>query len=162
MKFKSSSPKHTKKIARFLSKSLYDNFPAKKTIVLGLIGELGSGKTTFVQELGKYFKIKKKITSPTFLIIKNYNLNHIFFKKFFHIDAYRIKTPKELDVLDFKKILKNKKNIILIEWADKIKKILPKNTIWINFEHGKTKNERIIRISRFFPDKNLNGFDKRD
>lgn len=68
------------------------------------------------------------------------------FKNVFHVDAYRIKKPKELSALGFRDILENPQNIVLIEWAEKIKNILPKRAFWLRFRHGKKENERKISL----------------
>jgi tRNA threonylcarbamoyladenosine biosynthesis protein TsaE len=67
------------------------------------------------------------------------------YKNLYHIDCYRLNKPKELLDLDFKEIISNPQNIVLIEWAEKVRKILPKNTIWINFKII-NQNERKIKI----------------
>ena len=70
------------------------------------------------------------------------------FKNVFHIDAYRLKKPEHLAVLELSVILNEPGNIILIEWPEQAKEFLPKNTTWVMFEHGKKENERIITIKR--------------
>ncbi len=88
--------------------------------------------------------IKKKITSPTFVLVKSYKVKSY---KVYHIDCYRVKKAKELLDLGLKEILKNPRNIVLIEWPEIIKKYLPKSAIWIKFEHGEKINERMIRLT---------------
>ena len=107
-------------------------------MVFGLVGNLGAGKTTFIQAFAKGLGIKAKVTSPSFVLMKNY-------KNFYHIDCYRIKNHKDILALDFKEIISNPKNIIMIEWAEKIRKILPKDAIWIKFKII-NKNQRKIEI----------------
>jgi len=102
-----------------------------KALIIGLEGELGSGKTTFIQGLAKGLGIEELITSPTFVIMKKYDFSK---GKLYHIDCYRIDL-KDLIELDFKEIINNPKNIVVIEWAEKVKDILPKNTIWMKFEY---------------------------
>ena len=68
------------------------------------------------------------------------------YRNFYHIDCYRIKSYRDVGDLDFLEIISNPKNIIVIEWAEKIKRILPKNTIWLKFEIV-SNNERKILIS---------------
>ena len=114
-------------------------------VVVGLVGELGGGKTTFAQGFAKALGIEEKVTSPTFNILKSYMLYVAGYRKLIHIDAYRLSKPKELLELGWENIIKDPQNIILVEWADKIKKILPKDTIWVNFEHI-NEEERKIEI----------------
>lgn len=112
--------------------------------VIGLVGDLGSGKTSFVQGFAKGLGIKEKITSPTFVIQKNYKLKTENYKLLIHIDAYRIKNSKEIFNLGWEEIISNSRNIIIIEWAEKIKKILPKKYIQINFEHLEGDKKKIM------------------
>jgi len=124
--------KQTGKLAKLLAREILkykkECLPRgnRGALVFGLVGNLGAGKTTFIQAFAKGLGIKNKVTSPSFVLMKNY-------KNFYHIDCYRIKNHKDILALDFKEIISNPKNIIMIEWAEKIKKILPKNTIWIKF-----------------------------
>lgn len=139
----------TRKIAAVLAKEIL-NKPLKinSALILALSGDLGAGKTTFTQSFIKNCGIKKRITSPTFLLIRSYKLKAENYQLIYHIDAYRIKKSKELLSLGIKEILNNNKNIILIEWPEKIRKFLPRQTIWIKFKHGKKENERIIKINQ--------------
>ena len=68
------------------------------------------------------------------------------FKNIFHVDAYRISDAKELLEVGVEEILKNPLNIVLVEWADRVKRVLPKETIWVKFKYGKERNEREIII----------------
>lgn len=146
-KYKTSSPIATKKLAAFLAKKVRRaKIRLGGAIAIGLTGELGSGKTTFIQGFAKELGIKRRLTSPTFLIIRSYELPARSYKLFYHVDCYRIKRVKELNQLGFKKIITEPKNIVLIEWAEKIKKSLPKNTLWLKFAHDQKENERIIKI----------------
>lgn len=117
----------------------------KKTLILALQGELGGGKTTFLKGLAKGLGVKGKILSPTFIIFRKFQIKNPKFKNFYHFDCYRIKKLNEILGLGFKMIIENPKNIVAIEWANKIKKILPKETLWINFKFKKPK-EREIEI----------------
>ena len=112
--------------------------------VVALSGELGAGKTTFIQGFLRALGVKRRITSPTFLIFKSYTLNAKPYTLVYHIDCYRIQKPAELLKLGLKKILADPRNIVLIEWAEKIKSLLPKGTIKIEFKHGRKENERLI------------------
>ncbi len=133
----------TKKIGKILAKEILKTKPKKNAFVFALKGDLGSGKTTFLQGFAKGLGIKEKITSPTFVIMKKY-------ENFYHIDCYRIYKSKEILDLGFKNIIGNPKNIVAIEWTERIKKILPKNTIWLNFEFlDKNKRKIILRTPAF-------------
>ena len=124
----SKNSKETQKIAQDLAKKILRSKKRKnQAFVLALKGKLGSGKTTFLQGLAKGLGIKEKIASPTFNIYKR-------FGNFYHFDCYRIEKPKEILDLGFEEIIQDPKNIVAIEWAEKIKKILPKTTKWINFK----------------------------
>lgn len=142
MKIKTRSEKETKKIGKKVAKKIKKG----KNRILALDGDLGAGKTTFVQGFAREWGIKE-ITSPTFVIMKKYKLKEKNFDYLFHIDCYRLKDKKELKQLNFKEIIKNKNNIILIEWPEKIEEAL-KNEIRIKFKFISEK-EREIEI----PDK---------
>jgi len=146
--YKTDSSKETQKIAAGLAKKfLRAKTKRKNALVFALMGELGSGKTTFVQGFLRGLGIKKKITSPTFVIAKNYKLKTKNYKQAYHIDCYRIKKADELLKLGLREVLENPQNIVLIEWAEKNKKILPKNFVWLKFEHGPKENIRVIRLN---------------
>ncbi|MDI6821050.1 MAG: tRNA (adenosine(37)-N6)-threonylcarbamoyltransferase complex ATPase subunit type 1 TsaE [Patescibacteria group bacterium] len=148
MIIKSKSTRITHKIAEKFAKELLAHEPkTKKALVIGLKGELGSGKTTFVQGFAKGLGIKNKIVSPTFIIMRIYRpqSKKINFS-LHHLDAYRIEKQKEFSLLYFKQMISDPKNIILVEWVDKIKRALPKEFFLITFNYGKGKNERIIKF----------------
>lgn len=102
-------------------------------IVLALEGELGSGKTTFTQGLASGLGVKGRVLSPTFLVVKEFELPHTNKTMLYHIDCYRLESTQELLDLGFKSIITNPKHIVIIEWADRVKEILPKDTKWIRF-----------------------------
>lgn len=126
----SKSDKETKKIGEELGKK------AKNGTVVLLKGDLGGGKTTFAQGFAKGLGIREKILSPTFVIMKK-------FKNFYHIDCYRLKGEKDLLELGFEEIIKDKKNIVLVEWPEKAKKIMPKDAINVTFGFVKDKERKI-------------------
>lgn len=93
--------------------------------VVGLLGDLGSGKTTFTQALARQLGVTERVTSPTFVIEKIYNLHNQKFNNLVHIDAYRLHKAEELAHLDWAAITADPNNLILIEWADRILSLLP-------------------------------------
>ncbi len=178
----SSSPLQTKSIAKALAKTLLESQQKKGATVVALAGELGSGKTMFTQGFAKGLGVRGHVLSPTFLIIKEYEISSLDSRRggrnttqsydgsphrmigaksetntkykiqntkyFYHIDCYRLGNPaKELLRLGFKKIIADPHAIVVVEWADRIKSIIPKDTLWLTFSHG-GQNQRTITIKR--------------
>ena len=110
---------------------------------IGLYGDLGSGKTTFMQFFGEALGVKEKILSPTFVIEKIYKIAHPNFDHLIHIDAYRLENADEMRNLGWANIIKNPRNLIAVEWADRIAELLPNNHICVNFSHH-NEESRII------------------
>lgn len=134
------SDKETKKLGGIFAREVLKEKSKKHALVISLEGDLGAGKTTFTQGFGKFLGIKERIQSPTFVIMRKYHPHN-----FIHVDAYRLKF-KDFKVFSWKNFVKDKNNIILVEWGNKIKNILPKNSLRIIFKHAKNSNERIIII----------------
>ncbi len=120
--------------------------PDRATVV-GLYGDLGAGKTTFVQAVAKALGVTETVNSPTFLIFKKYQVPDVCsstssegeagrgcFKVLIHVDAYRLKSSDELRRLRFDELLVGPTNLILVEWADKVADILLKDHKQIHFE----------------------------
>lgn len=131
---------HSAEETRKLAKKLV---PRLKGII-ALTGPLGAGKTTFVQGFAQGLGIKKKIISPTFVLIRQHQVPNSKLT-LFHVDLYRLEGEKDVEALGLKELLPNPNNIILIEWAEKIKDKLPKKTIYISFEYV-DHSERKITI----------------
>ena len=135
-----NSDEETRNFAKGLLKEL------KPGDILALEGDLGGGKTTFTQGLLSAIGIKEKITSPTFLIIKKYKLvRKKQFSEIFHIDFYRIEDSKETEYLGIQEIFEHKSALIIIEWADRVKNIIPKRAIWVKFKFV-SENKRLITV----------------
>ncbi len=145
IKYISKSEKDTANIAAKLAKKL------KGGEILALEGDLGAGKTTFTQDLGKAFKIKQHLTSPTFVLMKVYAIENKEYRieNLVHVDCYRLDEPQELFYLGIEEYLNNPKSVVVIEWADKIKNYLKKfkKVIWLKIKV--TKNGREFRVSRY-------------
>ncbi len=112
-------------------------------LVVGLFGDLGAGKTTFMQFFGASLGVKEKILSPTFVIEKIYKIDHADFDHLIHIDAYRLENSKELLNLGWEEIVANPRNIICVEWADKIADLLPRGYVSLRFSHHDEESRRI-------------------
>jgi len=129
------SSEETQKIGEALAMEILLSPTSQKTaVVLALSGNLGGGKTTFLQGFAKGLGIKEKILSPTFVIQKRFQINKNNFKNFYHIDCYRLNNEEDVAELGLKEILKNPENIVAIEWPEKIESILPKTAIKIDFK----------------------------
>lgn len=151
LKLISKSSQETKKIGRILGESLKkEKVFGQQALVIGLKGNLGSGKTTFVQGLAQGLGIKEKVKSPSFVILKIFELKPHRKNKFnhlLHFDCYRLEKPtkKELAVLRFQEFLQNPNNLIVVEWSDKISKFLPKGYLKIEFKILK-RNSRELKF----------------
>lgn len=142
----SKSTKETQKIAENFAKELCGQKNNNTATIVAMVGDLGSGKTTFTQYLAQALGVKDYVTSPTFVLLKKYKTQNDSFEYLIHIDAYRLDHPEDLKDLNWDEITKDTKNIIIIEWADKIKKSLPKDYFLANFSHKK-ENTRSIDIN---------------
>ena len=134
MKQISNSREETKAVAKSFVEMLIEAGVGEKAVVVALNGDLGSAKTTFSQFVGEALGVREGINSPTFLIEKIYELFEKPWKHLIHIDTYRLDKPEELLHLGWKEIISRPDNLILIEWADKVKEILPDDTVQINFK----------------------------
>ena len=103
-------------------------------VVVGLSGDLGSGKTTFSQSIAHLLGVQDAVTSPTFIIEKLYTCSDQVFPRFVHIDAYRLEKAEELEVLGFKELCEEKGILIFIEWPERVAAILPEDTLTMNFK----------------------------
>ncbi len=139
MKVVSHSEKETQKLAVNFAKTL------KGGETIGLIGDLGAGKTAFVKGMAKGLAIKKVITSPTFVVMKVYPVKHETVKYFVHVDAYRVKNAASLTGIGLEDYIKSNNSVVVIEWADLVKGILPKDKILIHFNHI-ANNQREIKF----------------
>ncbi len=104
--------------------------------VLALEGDLGSGKTTFVQTFAASLGIDETVTSPTYVIQKLYYIDSpgMPYTKMYHLDAYRIEDTDEMRVLGFEETLHMLNTVVCIEWAERISALLPAHTVYIRFE----------------------------
>lgn len=135
----------TKKVGRILAQEILKKRRSQdQAIVLGLIGDLGGGKTTFLQGFAKGLGIQNRITSPTFVIMKRFRISRFIFHNFYHFDCYRVKEPKELLDLDFEKIISIPQNIVAVEWADRVRDILPRDALILEFEFIDEKTRKIV------------------
>ena len=109
--------------------------------VLALSGDLGAGKTTFVQGLAQGLKIDQPIQSPTFIYLNQYEGSC----PLFHFDLYRMRGAEDFLGLGFEEYFEMQ-GICAIEWPERISPILPERTIRISFEHSEEGKRRIHEI----------------
>jgi len=128
----SRSLEETQKIAKEwladLSSSIKDG---GKATVVGLSGHLGAGKTAFVKAVAQELGISETVTSPTFVIMKIYEIKkqsappfNISWKRMIHIDAYRLDRGEEMEALGFADLIADPANLVFIEWPENIKKAM--------------------------------------
>ena len=129
----------TEKIAQNLLSSLADKS------ILGLSGNLGAGKTTFVKFLAKALGLEENITSPTFVLLKAYDIDFADFKKFVHVDCYRLDAKEDLADIGLQDYVADSSNLVLIEWADKINNLPSDRVLNIQIEIlGETARKFIV------------------
>lgn len=136
--YTTTSATQTKKLGQLLAEELIGGE------IICLSGDLGAGKTTFTQGLLKGLKIKGPYTSPTFAILKHYKHKTI---NIYHIDAYRV-SAKDLLELGFKDFAGKENSITIIEWPEKVKRLIPTNALWIDFQWLSEKERKITLSSK--------------
>ena len=94
----------------------------KGATLVTLTGELGAGKTAFVQATAKALGVVDAVTSPTFVLEKIYTFGHPMseFKRLVHIDAYRLEREKDLGPLRFDELMRDRENLIMLEWPERV------------------------------------------
>ena len=137
MEYITNTAEETKEVGRELSASI------KGGEVFALCGDLGAGKTTFVQGFAEGLGITSRVNSPTFIIMRTYKAGE---KILYQVDLYRMETKveSEIEQLGLKEAMGNENNIVLIEWAEKIKDLLPEKATWIKFENLDGESRKII------------------
>ncbi|MDO8522906.1 MAG: tRNA (adenosine(37)-N6)-threonylcarbamoyltransferase complex ATPase subunit type 1 TsaE [bacterium] len=151
LKIITKSAAETKKLGEKLAREIVlspdgSRTSIKEALVISLEGELGAGKTTFTQGFAKGLGVKENPRSPTFVIMRVYPIRKRV-SNFIHIDAYRI-ASKDMKALGWNEFSRKPGNIILIEWGNRIKNILPKNSLVISFGHIGHFKKRLIKINQ--------------
>ena len=113
--------------------------------VVALSGDLGAGKTTLTQAIARELGISENVISPTFVIMKSYPINKGIHANLVHIDAYRLDSHKELERLGWAELIADSKNLILIEWPERVAEIMPEHFRKISLSH-KNDEEREIEF----------------
>jgi tRNA threonylcarbamoyladenosine biosynthesis protein TsaE len=129
----------TKKLGQEFVKKILHAHDANSALVIALYGDLGAGKTTFVQGVAQGLDIQQRIISPTFIIVRKYDVSIKYqvsgIKYFYHIDLYRTESEKDLEGVGIKEILSDSEAVVFIEWAEKLGSLLPQKRWEVRLEH---------------------------
>lgn len=134
----SSSPQQTIQIAADLARTM------KGGEVILLEGELGAGKTTFVQGFAKALGYDGPVRSPTFTLMNVYQVKHSKITRLIHVDLYRVKNVSELQALALEEYIQDSTSLVLIEWPELAEGLLNQNTVRIILKE--TQEGRLITI----------------
>jgi tRNA threonylcarbamoyladenosine biosynthesis protein TsaE len=115
-----------------------------RATIVALAGPLGAGKTTFVRHVAEVLDIDAPITSPTYVLIKQYPIPDALFETLVHVDAYRLDSGEELEKLNWREYISDPTNLIFIEWPAHIESALPKNTYTVDIQVLEEKSRRIL------------------
>lgn len=138
----SKSAFQTEKIGEELGLKILEE-KKESAFVIGLRGDLGGGKTTFLKGLARGLGIDEMVLSPTFIIFRRYDLKSDNFKRFYHFDCYRIESEEEIIALGFNEIISDSMNIVAIEWSERIEGILSDNRLKVEFEFVDEETRKI-------------------
>lgn len=136
-------------IAREIIEIIVERHNKDGATFVALQGDLGAGKTTLTQAMARVLGITENVISPTYVIIKKYPLPLVtdhssLFTNLIHIDAYRIEDPDELTRLGWQELISDPRNLIILEWPERVEKLIPANAIKVFIEHS--GKERSIDI----------------
>ena len=124
-----------------LAKSFANRLPSQKNVIC-LFGDLGSGKTVFVKGIAEAFNINNySVKSPTYTFIREHTHNK---GKLIHIDLYRLEGSDDLLLEQIEEFCEDRNNLVVIEWADRMKDNLPDERIDVCFEHIDKNTRKII------------------
>lgn len=116
--------------------------------LLTLQGELGAGKTAFVQALGRELRIAQTMQSPTYVIMKSYDIpksSSAVFEHLVHLDLYRLEAKKDLAALKLETVMNRPKTLVCVEWPERAEGVLPKADLALHFSsEGASAEERYI------------------
>lgn len=134
----------TKKLASEIAKTL------KGGEVLALSGNLGAGKTTFVQGLAEGLGVKERVLSPSYVLMRQHKVRDLKsgVRNLIHIDLYRLSGEEEAKAIGLTELLGKKENVVVIEWAERASDIFGKSALKIGFQYGKENNRKIILDGR--------------
>jgi len=122
-------------IARELLALIAEKKSTDHATLVTLSGDLGAGKTTLTQEIAKQLGVTHSVTSPTFVIMKQYPTQNSTWSTLVHIDAYRFQNTDELMRLNWQEMLADSKNLIILEWPEMVPGAIPAHAHQIKLSH---------------------------
>ncbi|MBI5913194.1 tRNA (adenosine(37)-N6)-threonylcarbamoyltransferase complex ATPase subunit type 1 TsaE [Candidatus Azambacteria bacterium] len=138
------SAEETKAVAKLFAEMIAQERTAQGAVVVALEGSLGAGKTTFAQGFAEGLGVKEKVKSPTFVLVHAHALKKkMRFKNFYHADCYRLESEKDVSAIGLDEAMRDPENIVLVEWARRIKKAMPKDTIRVTFKYINEQTRKI-------------------
>ena len=122
------------KMAEF-ARSFCESLPPvrERAHVVGLVGDLGAGKTTFVQHVANELGVVDPVLSPTYVFVQSHQTTHPVFTTLVHIDAYRLK-PEEAHTIGWPKVADDPHALVLVEWPERLGDEFPSTAPQIHFE----------------------------
>lgn len=128
---------------REFAASLLERAPALRgALVISLSGDLGAGKTTFVQEFARALGARGRVLSPTFIVVRSHALTKGPWERLHHLDVYRFQSASELGPIGWDDMKQDPKAIMFVEWGEKISRSLPKRRIDIHIAGGESPSHR--------------------
>lgn len=125
----------TSEIAHQVLESILSGL-SDRALVLGLSGDLGAGKTAFTQALASHLGVGEQVQSPTFVLMKKYDLKNQKYSTLYHLDVYRLEKEQELLDLGWLDIISNEKNLVIIEWPEKVMGAMPEYARYLYIKNG--------------------------
>jgi len=115
--------------------------------LVSLTGEMGAGKTAFTQQLAAHLGVSEPVVSPTFGIMKGYELDsHPHYDQLVHIDAYRIEDDNEVGPLRFEELFMTPRTLVCLEWPDRIAHILPTKLVKVTIQITAGEEREVVVV----------------
>jgi tRNA threonylcarbamoyladenosine biosynthesis protein TsaE len=140
MEFISHSVEQTRRVGMRLGSIIEDGD------LIFLVGDLGSGKTTFVQGVASGWGSLDQVSSPTFVLVNVYRRSEGTGRRLFHLDAYRLSSAAEAEDLDLDAMIEN--GPLVVEWADRIQAALPDEHLWVGMRYVDEKQRDLLFTAR--------------
>jgi len=148
-------------VARLVLEKASEKISAEHATLITFSGDLGAGKTTLIQKIAKSLGVKENLQSPTFVIYKRYEIPHsgktknsdsvesnvVMWSSLIHGDMYRLETGDEIKKLGWDQLLADSKNIICVEWPEKVSDVIPEWALKVTLQHKGGEEKREIDIS---------------